>query len=278
MIYTFAEVVISTFEVFIVHIFLNSFFNSRNEKKPLLSYFIFTIIILTVSLLLTTPILRICTFTILLVCFSIWQYKCTFLQAVFAALSFSALAATSDFVNAGILYLFDLSNTDLLTNGSSRLIFITLSKVTQLGVILLVSTRGKRGLFNLPFYKVLPLAMCQVFSIFMCCYLLQVTSLQGHSKSIPLIVALIGLLYINVIWYVYLHISKSGCEAELRNKLSEQKLAHYKDLLADQEHAHYGMILVNISTQFLHWYFKNKTCKQFKGYQNYKICLRIPEK
>ena len=235
MIYTFAEVVIGAFEAFLVHIFLNSFFTLRYGKKPLVSYLIFAVILSAVSLLLTSPILRICTFTILLVCFTFWKYKCTFLQAVYATLLFSALAAITDFVNAGILYVFDLSNCDILINGNSRLIFITLSKVTHLGVILLVSSWGKRGLFNLPFYKVFPLAMCQVFSIFMCCYLLQVTSLQGVNKSIPLIVALIGLLYINVIWYVYMLISKSGYDAELRNKLAAQKLAHYKDLLADQE-------------------------------------------
>lgn len=233
------EIAAALFETVLVYILAQGLF----EDKPILYrpfyYGGFFLCNLLLSLFVSSSTIRLILLTGLLTLFVFRFYLSKVWQAVGFAVLFSSIAIVVDLLSMGLLYLFHLDNAQLMTSPQHRAIFIILAKTVQLSIILLAASRGKHGLFEMPFFRILPLLLCQVFSIFACALLWRTAMQLSSPHPIFLTVSLIGLLYINIILYAYLVYMKAGYDAAQKKAIAEQQLQtqieYYKIMLEEQE-------------------------------------------
>ena len=233
------EIAAALFETILVFILAQGLF----ESKPILCrpfyYGGFFLCNLLLSLFVSSSTIRLILLTVLLTLFVFLFYYSKLWQAVGFAVLFSSIAIAVDLLCMGLLYLFHLNNTQLMSDPQHRAIFIILAKTMQLSVIFLIASRGVHGLFEMPFLRILPLLLCQGFSIFVCIVLWETTMKIAAPHSVFLAISLIGLLYINIILYVYLIYIKSGYDAAQKKAIAEQQLQtqieYYQIMLEEQE-------------------------------------------
>lgn len=236
----FTEITAALFETVLIYIFLHSFFAPKETiTPPLLHYIIFFAFNYAVSILIQNAFLRMVILTALLMIFTIHLFHSRLRSAFCAAMLFSAILVVVDLLSMGILYFFDLNFDDLMFDPVHRSILVVLAKTVELGIILLLAAIGKQHIFDLPFSKILPLILCQGFSVLICVLLWKTTIRMPVNQSFLLTSALFGLLYINIILYLYLIYMKSGYEAMQEKQIAEHQLTlqidYYKKLREEQE-------------------------------------------
>lgn len=233
------EISAALFETILVYIYLCSLFAPKSKHISFVSYGVFFVMDTILSLFVSNAPIRMFLLTFLLILLTKFLFQCRTISAVFAAIMFSALLVVLELLSMGILYLFHFKISDLMLHPIYRAIFIILAKTIQLGIILLIAALGKEKIFDLPFTKLLPLFGCQVFNILLCIFLLNTAIRLPNPSSILLPVCLFGILYINIILYVYLLYLKAGYEAIHEKLLAEQQLSmqkeYYTKLYEEQE-------------------------------------------
>ena len=124
-----------------------------------------------------------------------------------SATAFLTLSVLVDVICEYPFYLSGISRTAVLREGLARCIFIILAKLVNLLLIVLIVTLfGRKGLLDIPFKELFPLATCQLVSVFIC--------IVSHALLLLLTLAIAGILYINIVFFVYMRSIRASYESK----------------------------------------------------------------
>ena len=124
------------------------------------------------------------------------------------------------------------------TYGNNRVIYIVLTKIVQIFCIYLVIKLSQWRKSQESLLNAVPLLLCQVFSIFICEIMYQSALKTASAVTASFIVGAVGVLYINIVIFVYVERIKTVSEIKKQNELAEQqyksKLEYFEQVRDDQ--------------------------------------------
>jgi sensor histidine kinase YesM len=138
-----------------------------------------------------------------------------------------------------IIALFGFPLDSLFEYGNMRIVFISIAKITQLFFYYFVIRLSNWRKTNESLFAAIPLLLCQVFSVFICHIMYLAVYRNDSFITMDFAIAAAGVLYINVIIFLYIERIKSAYEIKKQNELAEQQfkseLEYFQQLKEDQE-------------------------------------------
>jgi hypothetical protein len=236
-----SEIATVAFACFLVHIFFNGWFGVRGNKRLrnmlfMTLYFLFHSI---VSLLTLNPIHQATLSLILVFGIASTMYETTLLSALYSSLLFLALAILSEYSSLVLLNILGFETSTLMVGGYTRIVLLVLAKTVHFMVVLIATSILQKNRIALTPKQVAPLLPCFIVSIYICIVFFIVFPDVGENLSIILVVALIGLLYINGIVVFNIQLIKNNAfeneEQRLVRQQYEMQERYYHNVLKDQE-------------------------------------------
>lgn len=169
-----------------------------------------------------------------------WIYESNMRKALLTATAFTTLSVLVDVICEYPFYLLGMSHAIILSQGLARCIFIIFAKLINLLLILTIITFfGGKGLLDIPFHELLPLSTCQLVSVFICIVSLELVDKVAHVFLILLTLSVAGILYINIVFFVYMRSIRLNYENEQQRRLAEQQLqtqlTYYEQIKSSNE-------------------------------------------
>ena len=227
MIYTFFEVATVLFACLLVHIFFNGWFGARAQKRSKMALFMLAYFLLhsVVTLLPLNPALRAVISTFLVIGIAAALYETTKPSAIYSAFLYMALAVLSEYLCLVFMQMLGFDANVLMVEGNSRAIYLFIAKTVQFIVVLIAASVLRKNRAALTAKQVAPLIPCLIVSIHICIVFFRVFPYHENGLPMMLIIALLGLLYVNGIIII--------CTQSIKNnalEIEEQKLAgrHYE--------------------------------------------------
>lgn len=229
-------------ETFLAYYLLEKLF-LRRSLPPWLwmgAFAVFGLGLGLMSLLSVLPIGRLLyTFCgVLLLC------RCCFfsslLHAVYVSVLFCAMFLFTDILCYWLLVLLGWDPARILSAGGERVIYIVMAKLVQLGLTMLAPLLLRREQVLLKLRSIVPLLLCQVFSLYVCDHILHFVERSGTEiLSGSFLLSIMGILYVNLIIVYYAEVIKARQEerheAELREQQLNLQLSYYKSMQSQQE-------------------------------------------
>lgn len=239
--FLFFEAFTVVIEVLFIHIYLTGIF-LKYQKIPIwiiTFYFTFSVVLSSLSILQISPFVRLSyTFISILIIAKI-LFKTKILSAFYCSLLLCIINIIVDNICAGLISIFGIPPVSLFEFGNVRIIFIISAKLIQLFCYLLVIKLSNWHRDSDTLFGAIPLFLCQVFSIFIC-YIMFLAVHENESViTLDFVIGAVGVLYINVVIFLYIERIKSVYEIRKQNELAEQQfkseLEYFQQLKEDQE-------------------------------------------
>lgn len=239
--YSYFEIITVLFECILLHIFFNAWFGTRyyNSLKTALFLFLYCVLHCFVSLLPIQPVIRTTISYFLVLAIASALYDTTRSSAVYSSLLYMALAVVSEYLCLALLNVLKYDTSIIMFAGNARGIYLALAKTVNFTVVLTAATILRKNRAALTFRQIASLLPCLIVSIYICIVFLKTFSDSENELSLTLVIALIGLLYINGIIVLNTQSIKRTVV-----KINEQKLAvqqyemqeqYYRNVIKDRE-------------------------------------------
>lgn len=218
------------FETFIVYQYMSGLFEKRNgQKNAIMWYVLFCIGLMSLSLFLLTGIILTIYTLVSLYVLSMRVYKTSILSRVFAVFFFAALMMAAEIFTTGLVAdIWKITLPNMFEYGLPRVLCILVTKLIQ---VLLVkcsvsiahwktnnTAKGESKMM-------LPLLLCQAFSIILAHYVFIICGEVFNGFSIIALCAMVGIIYINIIIFWYFDRVKAAYEYKCRSEAAELKIA-----------------------------------------------------
>lgn len=203
-------------DTFLIYLFMSGVHSSyRNTKYKGHLYLILGVFITILSCIPMTGILRLLLSWCLISLSTYAIFESTVRKTLLSATAFLTLSVLVDVICEYPFYLSGISRTAVLREGLARCIFIILAKLVNLLLIVLIVTLfGRKGLLDIPFKELFPLATCQLVSVFICIVSLELVGTVSHALLLLLTLAIAGILYINIVFFVYMRSIRASYESK----------------------------------------------------------------
>ena len=238
--YIAVEIVTAVVETVLLRIYLKGLYQSTVRKPHwiLITYAIFGAVLCTLSLLPINPMLRLGCVSVLFFIVTMVLFGPKWYTAVFSSILLTAIFIIVDIVGSGIMALFNIPVDAIISHGTDRVVFIILAKLIQFFCVFLVIRLSQWRKSHESLVNAVPLLLCQVFSIFIC-YFLYLGALEAATTiTVSFVVGAVGILYINIVIFLYVERIKEVSEIKKQNALAEQlyssKLEYFQQVRDDQ--------------------------------------------
>lgn len=220
------EALSGVLDTFLLYLFASGFYSKyRSTKYKGHLYLLVGIFIIVMSCIPMPGILRILLSWSIISVSTYAIFESTVRKALLTSTAFITLSVLVDVICEYPFYLSGISRTVILGQGLARCIFIIFAKLINLLLILFIVTLfGKKGLLDIPFKELLPLTTCQLVSVFICIVSLELVGTVSHFLLILLTLSIAGILYINIVFFVYMRSIRTNYENEQQRRLAEQQL------------------------------------------------------
>ena len=220
------EALSGVLDTFLLYLFASGFYSKyRSTKYKGHLYLLVGIFIIVMSCIPMPGILRILLSWSIISVSTYAIFESTVRKALLTSTAFITLSVLVDVICEYPFYLSGISRTIILGQGLARCIFIIFAKLINLLLILFIVTLfGKKGLLDIPFKELLPLTTCQLVSVFICIVSLELVGTVSHFLLILLTLSIAGILYINIVFFVYMRSIRTNYENEQQRRLAEQQL------------------------------------------------------
>ena len=220
------EALSGVLDTFLLYLFASGFYSKyRSAKYKGHLYLLVGIFIIVMSCIPMPGILRILLSWSIISVSTYAIFESTVRKALLTSTAFITLSVLVDVICEYPFYLSGISRTVILGQGLARCIFIIFAKLINLLLILFIVTLfGKKGLLDIPFKELLPLTTCQLVSVFICIVSLELVGTVSHFLLILLTLSIAGILYINIVFFVYMRSIRTNYENEQQRRLAEQQL------------------------------------------------------
>lgn len=203
--YYFVEVSCVIAEMWMIHLFLSSFFERRNCKKllPILFYMIAGVTVTALSLIegLVFARLIVAAVSVFLICISLFRARP--FSAVISSVTFCAIIAVTDIVSALAFQVFGVQNEALMENRTFRSLYLVVCHIIMLCLVILVCLINQKKKREISLKILLPVTPCWIISILLCFLLTWQCFVKQYDLHPMFVFVLLGLLYTSIIVIYY---------------------------------------------------------------------------
>jgi hypothetical protein len=239
------EVFTVAIETLYISILLKGLFKKYEQTnlKACAMYVVFSLGLLVLSYFKATfqvsPIVSLAYCLISVTLLARFIFRAKWMSAFYSGLLFCVITAVVDIACSGIFMLYGVPMTAIIQLSNERVFYIVLAKLLEIFFVLVAVklSQWRKSEDNL--FMAIPLLLCQLFSIYII-YIMYLGALQsGRELPGSFLVAAVGLLYINVVIFLYVERVKKISEIKKQNELAEQlyasKLDYFNQVREDQE-------------------------------------------
>jgi membrane-associated HD superfamily phosphohydrolase len=161
------------------------------------------------------PAIRAIISTFLVIAIAAALYETTKFSATYSSLLYMALAVLSEYVCLVVMQILGFNTLTLLVDGNSRAIYLVFAKTVHLVVVLVAASVLRKNRIALTVKQIAPLLPCLIVSIYIYIVFFEIFPYFEDGFPLMLIIALLGLLYINgIIVFNTQSIKSSAVEIE----------------------------------------------------------------
>jgi sensor histidine kinase YesM len=239
--YSAFEITTVLFECLLIHIFFNGWFGTKNRNllKTFLYMALFFLLQCSVSLLSLHPALRTAISFFLVLGVAAILYETELISVVYSTFLFMALAVVSEYLCLNFLDTLGLNKSVLMAEGNARAIYLALAKTIQFVIVLIAALILRKNRITLTLRQVAPLIPCLIVSVYICVVFFNAFPDNKGEPSLSLLIALLGLLYINGIVVLNTQSIKSSMVENEEQKLAvqhyEMQEQYYHKVIEDRE-------------------------------------------
>lgn len=228
-------------EMWLIHLFLSSYFPKREVSKwlVLLAYVIFASAVTLFSLIENMVFARMLVAIVGVWVMSIIAFQAKVSHGLIAGITFFAIVAVTDIVSALPFRVVGIGVDTLMQNNLTRSIYLIVGHVVIFGLVMLVCLINRKSRTQISLKTILPVAPCWIVSILLCVLISWQCLVMNYELHPGLIVVLLGMLYTNII--VIYHTNRIGEQAQLKKdwEIAEHHYAmqqeYYDQLRIQQE-------------------------------------------
>lgn len=241
--YQIFECVTAIFETFIVYQYLGIFFKRKCNRKKLMSgYAVFSVGLMILSVFQSSPLVSLIFCAAGILALSVVLYDSNLLPKFFFGAMFCIMVLISEMACVAVISL--LGEIDLSTAmefGLPRVLSIVIAKLIQVIIVKIVGIAAKswkNKSVTVEIKRVLPLLLCQVFSIALAHHVFTIGVEVYESFSITVFMSMTGIIYMNIIVFWYFDSIRIALDLQRRNETAEMKLElqkQYYALLEEQQ-------------------------------------------
>lgn len=246
------EIATVAFECLLVHIFFNGWFGTKSQNflKLLLFIALYFLLQCSITLLDLHPVLRTIISYFLVFGTALVLYETILISAAYSSIIYMALAVVSEFLCLKLLNILGLRTNLLMLEGNSRVIYLAVAKTVHFAVVLVATSILRKNRTTLTIKQITPLFPCLIVSIYICSVLFDAFPDNENDSSLALVIALVGLLYINGIIVINTQSIKSAIVGNEEQKLAVQ---HYK-----MQEQYYNNVIRDREEMRVLWHDVNK--------------------
>lgn len=239
--YYFVEVACVVAEMWLIHIFLSSYFQKRllSLWKFLLSYITLGCIVTVFSLLENMVFARILISILGVSAISIFAFGAKPFHGILSGIAFFAIVAVTDIVSALPFQLFGITIEALMLNHLTRSIYLIAGHVVMFSFVMLVCMVNRRRETQTSLKILIPVVPCWIVSILLCALISWQCFIMGYNLHPGFLFVLLGMLYTNII--VIYHTNRISEQAQIKKdwEIAEHHYAmqqeYYDQLRIQQE-------------------------------------------
>lgn len=226
--YYFVEIACVIAEMWMVHMFLGSFYAKREGSflQMLGVYGVFGAIIAVLSLMPDMAFVRLAVTFIGIWSTALVLFKTRIIQGLLSGVAYCAIVAVNDVISTVCFQLCGVSSDALMASNPARAMLLIVAHVILFGIIVILGIINRKSNTQISVRVLLPVLPCWAISILLGFVFTWQCLVLGYEWHPLFLVELIGLLYTNIIMIYF------------TNKTSEQ--AQLKKDLEIAEH-HYAM-------------------------------------
>jgi len=239
--YYFVEIACVIAEMWMVHMFLESFYTKRKCSifRILSVYGIFGTIIAVLSLLPDMSFVRLIVTFIGLWTVGMFLFNTKVPHGILSALAYCAIVAVNDVISIVSFQLCGVSSDALMASNPARAMLLIVAHVFLFGIIVILGLINRKSNTKMSVRGLLPVLPCWVISILLGLVFTWQCIVMGYEWHPLFLAVLIGLLYTNIIMIYFTN--KTSEQAQLKKdfEIAEHHYAmqqeYYDQLRVQQE-------------------------------------------
>lgn len=235
------EMVTAIVEILILSIYLKGLYQKYVRSTPFIwvAYIVNWLVLCAFSVFPVFPIVRLGYAAISFIVMAKLLFDAKWIYAFYSALLLCAINIIADVVTGSLIVLFGIPAENLSIFSNSRILYIVASKLILFFCVMLVIRLSTWRKTHDSLINAVPLLLCQVFSIF----ILNIMFIGAYNAETTItwafIIGAVGVLYINIIIFLYVERIKEVSEMKRQNQLAElqyqSKVAYFAQVQEDQK-------------------------------------------
>lgn len=228
------EFVAVIFETFIVYQYISGLFEKRFERKSTLPWYVLFCIGLTILSLFFYKEIALIGYTLISVyVLTRVIYKTSISSRIFSVFYFAAIMMGAEIFTSGLISdIWNINPSNALEYGLPRVLCILVAKLIQIFLVkvsvYVAHWKNGPSLRNEP-KLMLPLMLCQVFSIILAYYVF-IICIDVFNGFPPIaLLAMIGIIYMNIVIFWYFDRVKMAFEYKSKNDIADYKMKLQKE-------------------------------------------------
>lgn len=221
--YIAVEIATAILEMLVISIYLKGLYQNyvKNTVIVWVSYAITGIFLCLISVFSVDPLLRLVYAFVSFFVLSALLFGAKWINAFYGALLLCVINVIVDYAIFGLITFFGIQADTLKVYGNNRVLYIVLAKLIQFFLIFLVIRLSKWRKTRDSLVETIPLLMCQVFSIFVCYFMYLAVYNEATRLTWSFIIGAVGILYINIVIFLYVERIKEVGEMRRQNELAD---------------------------------------------------------
>lgn len=241
MMYYFVEIACVISELWMIHIYLNSFLRTKNRNKwmVLAVYALFGAGVVALSFVPDASLIRIF-YTFIFVCvLGCVLFDTKLLHSAIFSFLFCVLVVVTDILTSLILNAMHLETAQLMRQGAARLVYLIAAHIILFGIMLLVQFANRKAPTRISLRILLPVLPSWIISALLCYLLARQIMIDKAELPLLYIFVLLGLLYTNLIIIYCTSTMQKNAEEKMERVLAEHHYAmqqeYYEQFRIQQE-------------------------------------------
>lgn len=222
------------FETFIVHQYISGLFEKRFERKSTLPWYVLFCVGLIILSLFCHKEIAIIGYTLIGVyVLAVGIYNTSISSRIFAVFYFAAIMMGAEIFTSGLISgIWNINLPNVFEYGLPRVLCILVAKLIQIFLVkasvYVANWKTNPSLKSEP-KLMLPLLLCQVFSIILAYYVFMICIDVFNDFPPIALLAMIGIIYMNTVVFWYFDRVKMAFEYKSRNDIAEYKMKLQKE-------------------------------------------------
>lgn len=268
--YYIVEVACVIAEMWLIHLFLGSFFEKRDNKRlTMLLYCMIGSIVAVLSLMEWLVYARIIFAIISVFAVSVVIFRAHIFAGIISSFTFCAITAVTDIVSALLFQMFGVQSELLIADHTYRSFYLAVCHIVMFGLVILVCLINRSNKRQISWKVLLPVTPCWIISILLCFLLTWQCFVMKYTLHPLFVFVLLGLLYTSIL---VIHYTNQIHDQEQEKKAWEIAEHHYA-----MQQEYYDQLRVQQEETRALWHDISKYLKASKAEASDSALVQVQE-